>query len=441
MDRSYDVTGKRELFIDDLLIDQKRNAGLKLHYPIEQPSSPDKPDGHYLTVMKDPRQYWLFYRGMDTVYQGSNYSNNPGEFVGVARSHDGLRWELPELNRFPGQSVPANTLFYGKDAITHNFVPFYDASPDCPPEARYKAVAGVKETNGLFAFHSADGLNWKQYGNVPVIPFEPQKAGGYMLDSQNVAFYSECEKCYVMYLRVWKTADGLTGLRSFAKTTSRDFLHWSKFEFLTVNRKDEHLYVSGLAPYVRAPQIYVGAATRYFGDRGSATDVTLLFSRGGKGIVRPFPGAWINPGLDPERWLNRMNYIAWGIVQNGENELILYHNRKKLMYKLRTDGFISLSSGLQTGTVLTEVLSHRRCGLELNLSTSAGGFFQLEVCDENANAIPGFTFKDMEPFWGDRIGWEPEWKGGKFSDLPGGRFRLRLRMKECDLFSIHFQKE
>ena len=110
------------------------------------------------------------------------------------------------------------------------------------------------------------------------------------------------------------------------------------------------------------------------------------------------------------------------------------------MYKLRTDGFISLSCGLQTGTVLTKTLSRRRCGLELNLSTSAGGFFQLEVCGENANAIPGFTFKDMEPFWGGRS-WEPEWKGGKFSNQPGGRFRLRLRMKECGLFSIHFPKE
>lgn len=87
----------------------------------------------------------------------------------------------------------------------------------------------------------------------------------------------------------------MTGLRSFAKAVSKDFIHWSKLEFLKVNRKNEHLYISGLAPYARAPQYYTGIATRYFGDRGSATDTVLLFSRGGKGIIRPSLEAWSRP--------------------------------------------------------------------------------------------------------------------------------------------------
>ena len=442
LESAYDVTGKRELFIDKFLIEKSRNISLKPHFPEELPCDPGKPCGDYLTLLKDPQQYWLFYRGNDSVYRGARYNNHPGEFVGIARSADGIKWKLPALNRFPGKPVPVNTLFYGKEVITHNFVPFYDTNPDCKPEARYKAVAGVRETNGLFAYYSADCIHWKPYGNNPVIAYEPQKSGGHMLDSQNSVFYSECEKCYVMYIRVWKTADGLTGLRSFAKVTSKDFLHWSEPEFLKVNRKGEHLYVSGLAPYARAPHIYAGAATRYFGDRGSATDVTMIFSRAGQGIARPCPGAWIRPGLDNKRWLDRMNYIARGLVLKDGKEMLMYHGRKNLMYKFRIDGFVSLSSdGLQSGSVLTRVLSRRRGGLELNLSTSAGGFIQLEVCDESGKPVPGYTFKEMKPFWGDRICWEPEWNGKKFSALPAGKFRLHIKMMECDLFSINFPEK
>ncbi len=441
MNDIYDVTGKRELFIDTFLIDRMRNVELSPHYPVEMPSSPTKPGGAYVTVMKTPQKYMLYYRGTDGVYKGDMYNNHPGEYVGVAQSADGLTWELPKLDRFGGKPVPCNTLIYGKGAITHNFVPFYDTNPSCKPAERYKAVAGVKETKGLFAFHSADGLDWRQYGDAPIIEYEPEKNGGHMLDSQNVVFYSECEKCYVMYIRVWKTADGFERLRSFAKVTSSDFLHWSEPEYLSVNRKGEHLYVSGLAPYSRAPHIYVGAATRYFGDRGSATDVTFLFSRNGKGIVRPSSGAWIRPGLDPERWQNRMNYIAWGIVQNGENELVMYHGRKPLMYKFRTDGFVSLGSvGLKTGSVLTNVLYRSSGGLEFNLSTSAGGFFQVEICDEDGKPVPGFTFRELKPFWGDSIRWKPEWNGRKFSELPPMKFRLHFKMRECDVFSVCFPK-
>ena len=385
----YDVTGKRELFIDHFLIDRMRNVSLVPHFPVEMACDSSKPGGAYVTVLKDPRQYWLFYREVDSAYKGRMYNNHPGEYVGVAQSPDGLTWTLPELNRFPGKPVPANTLLYGENAITHNFVPFYDTHPACKPEERYKAVAGVRETNGLFAFHSPDGLHWRQYGDTPIIAYAPEKNGGHMLDSQNVVFYSKCEKCYVMYIRVWKTADGLDHVRSFAKVTSRDFLHWSAPEYLTVNQKGEHLYVSGLAPYQRAPHIYIGAATRYFGDRGSATDVTMVFSRNGQGIARPYPGAWIRPGLDKERWQNRMNYIAWGIVPYGD-ELIMYHGRKSLMYKLRADGFVSLTaSTMQTGTIMTRPLYRRKGGLDLNLSTSAGGSIQLELCDENGTPIPG----------------------------------------------------
>ena len=440
MSEIYDVSGKRELLIDDFLFESRRAVGFKQHSPVELPCDQGKPIGHYNTILRKPDGTYLYYfRGVDEVYKGKMFNNHPGEYVGVATSRDGIKWETPDLKLFPGKPVPVNTIIYGGNAISHNFVPFYDSNPECKPQERYKAVAGVRETKGLFAYYSADGINWKLYSKKPVMEYEPEKTGGHMLDSQNVVFYSETEKCYVMYIRVWKTADGLKKVRSFAKVTSKDFLNWSEIEFLRVNRKDEHLYVSGLAPYARAPQYYAGVATRYFGNRGSATDTVLVFSRNGKGIIRPSYEAWVRPGLDPERWLNRMNYTSWGIVQETPETMLLYHNRKHLMYRMRTDGFVSLSAGLTSGSVQTKVLKRSGGNLEFNLSTSAGGAFRVEVCDENGNVIPGYSYNDMKEFYGDSIAFVPQWKGKSFADLPAGKFRLRIKMRECDLYSISFK--
>ena len=324
-------------------------------------------------------------------------------------------------------------------SFTHNFVPIYDDRPGVPADERYKAVSGILQTGGLYTFHSADGIVWKRYDDFPAVKYDALALGGHALDSQNVAFYSEVEKRFVLYFRVWRTADGRKGLRSFAKAVSADFRRWSEPELLNPNRENEHLYVSGLRPYERAPQYYIGAATRFFQQRGAATDVTLIFSREGRGIQRPFPGAWIVPGLDPVRWGNRSNYIAWGMVQTSKEELSLYHGHQPIRFTLRTDVFTSLAAGVDPGECLTKVLKGDFMRIELNLATSAAGAFQLELCDPAGKALDGFTFADFGEFYGDTVDLEAKW-GDK--ELPAGvlasGFRLRIRMTECDLYSIAF---
>lgn len=439
-DKIYDISGKRELMIDDFLIAEKHDLVFKQHSPVELPCAPNKPIGHYNVIVQKPDgTFFYYFRGNNGTFKGKAYNNHPGEYVGIAASPDGIKWDLPQLNLFQNKQVPANTIIYGPGTITHNLAPFYDTNPACVPDERYKAVAGTKETGGLFIFSSPDGIKWKKIQEKPVMKYEPEKFGGHMLDSLNIVFYSEIEKCYVMYVRVWKTADGLNGIRTFAKSTSKDFRNWSTPEFLKVNRKGEHLYISGLVPYKRAPHYYIGVATRYFEERGSATDNVLVFSRNGKGIIRPSFAAWINPGLDKSRWLNRMNYITCGIIQENPENMLLYHNRKNLMYRIRTDGFVSLHAGIKTGTFLTKVLQCGRNELEFNVATSAGGAFQVEICDEKGNPIPGYTFADMKVFYGDEISFIPDWNGKKFSSLSAKKFRMRIRMRECDLYSIAFK--
>lgn len=448
------LSGKRELFIDDFLLEGRSGAGFRLHEPVELPADPGRPLGHYISVFGDGRRYLMYYRGEVPGYDGPRVNGNPGEFVGVAESADGLVWTRPALNLFPGTPAPADAVLYGdmmtegltkiRDAksdrpgwtsFTHNFTPFYDGRPGVPANERYKAVSGILQTGGLFTFHSADGVRWERYDEFPVLKYDALKLGGHALDSQNVAFWSEAEGRFVLYARVWRTSDGRKAIRSFAKATSDDFRHWSEPEFLSPNRAGEHLYTSGLRPYDRAPQYYIGAATRFFRDRGSSTDLTLLFSRAGGEILRPFPGAWIVPGPDPARWGNRMNYMAWGILQTSPEELTLYHCVAPLRYKLRTDGFVSLSAGPSGGSWFSKILGGGVSGLELNLRTSAGGGFKLELCDAEGKALPGYSLADCDEFYGDAIAFEPRWRG-KPAPVLEAPFRLRAAMTECDVFSI-----
>jgi len=86
-----------------------------------------------------------------------------------------------------------NVVLAGQPPFSHNFAPFLDTRPGLPGEQRYKALAGTSE-KGLFGFVSADGLHWRKLGEAPLVT-----KGAF--DSQNVAFWSDAEQCYALYLR------------------------------------------------------------------------------------------------------------------------------------------------------------------------------------------------------------------------------------------------
>ena len=148
---------------------------------------------------------------------------------------------------------------------THNFTPFIDTRPGVPADERYKATGGTFP-GGLAAFVSSNGIHWKKLREEPVIKIE--KMG---LDSQNVAFWSESEKCYVCYLRTVPE-----NVRAIARTTSDDFVHWSKpvqMKYGDMGTKPpENLYTNQTQPYFRASHIYIATPARFMHGRRVLTD-------------------------------------------------------------------------------------------------------------------------------------------------------------------------
>ena len=435
-DDSIVIGNRRELFIDDYLTERLENLSLQIHAPQAHTPEATQPAGAYMTMLQHDGKIYSYCRKSFFEYTGAHpkFVVKPGfvnDYTAFYMSEGGVNWLEPPLFLYDCGVPNVIRCLAGE---THNFAPFYDDNPACPPEERFKALGGDSGCGGAISgFVSANGYEFKKL-EEPLI--KAQKEWGYCFDSQNVAFWSEAEGCYVCYFRLNFTPDGRK-LRTICKATSPDFRHWGNLTPQNVNLENEHLYVSLITPYPRAKHIYVGTPTRYCDERGSATDIALIFSREGGPILRPLKEAWITPGPNAEAWTNRYNYLARGVVQTSLTEMSLYHSHSQVRYTLRTDGFSSLHAGYAAGEWLSKPLVYAGGRLEFNVATSAYGSFKVELQRADGTPVPGYTLADSRDFYGDTIEYRPDWNGKM--DMPfqkGDVFRLRCVARECDIYSL-----
>ncbi len=448
------IGSRLELFVDDFLIERMEGAELRLHAPVKAPRAKSPlPERHMVTVIKDGDLFRAWYRGTDPEYKGEPHSGNAGEMIHYAESRDGHEWTFPNLGLHEIAGSTENNVILAKlPPFCTNFMPFLDARAGVDPAERYKALAGYpgpgdkrgldKPGHGLFAFVSPDGIQWTQ--KQEAIRYHPQWRHAF--DSPNVAFWSEAEQLYVCYFRTW-TEDRR---RSVSRATSPDFKTWSDPVDMAPNLPGEHLYTNMTAPYFRAPHLYLSTPTRFIPGRGNApaydtkdvnvTDVLFMSTRAGaERYDRTFTEAFIRPGLDPARWINRANYVANNILPTGPEELSIYH-RSGDRYTLRPDGFISAHTGSAEGEIITKPLVFAGAELVLNHSTSAAGGIRVEIQDAGGKPLPGFALKDAVTLYGDSLSQAVEWKGKPDLAAHAGQpVRLRLVMSEADVFAFRFQ--
>jgi hypothetical protein len=386
-----------------------------------------------------------------------------GEVTCVAESNDGLRWTKPKLGLFEVRGTKENNVVLAGDPpFSHNFSPFLDTRPACPSDQRYKALAGISKS-GLVAFASGDGLRWRKLREAAVIPEKAPFKFSWMFDSQNVAFWSEAEKKYVCYFRVWE------GVRRIARTESSDFVNWSDpvlMSQMTDSQPSptEELYTNQTDPYFRAPHLYVAVAARFVPGRQAisdedakalklakgfekdVSDAVLMSTRGGSVYDRTFLSSFIRPGIGARNWVSRNNYPALGIVQTSPTEMSLYVNQDYAQptahlkrYSLRLDGFASVQAPYAGGELLTKPLKFAGDRLELNFSTSAAGSIRVEIQDAAGQPISGFAAGDCVESVGNEIERVIHWKrGADVSRLAGKTIQLRFVMKDADLYALRF---
>ncbi len=464
------IGSRRELFVDRYLIERLTNCRLQLHEPrdegiaIKLDKPFEGPHSGYATVIRDGDRLLMYYRGISKL----GLDGGENERTCIAESRDGIAWTKPDLGFFEFEGNKSNNIVLDKAApVTHNFCPMLDTRAGVSKQERFKAVGGTGKE--LFAFASADGLQWNRLIAEPILdkrhmpfPFT------HLFDSQNLAFWSEAEQSYICYFRVWD------GLRRVARTTSKDFVTWSPAVLMEQVHDDgisgprpappEHIYTNQTSPYFRAPHIYVAIAARFFEGRQvlneaqaravnvspqyfqDTSDAVFMTSRGGNVYDRTFLEGYLKPGIGHQNWVSRTNYPALNIVQTSPAEMSLYVNQDYAQptahirrYRLRLDGFSSLRAGASEGELLTKLFVFSGKLLAINFATSAGGGLRFELQDSNGMPLPGFALADCQEQIGNEIERVVTWKSNlNLQAIAGQTVRMRIVVRDADLFAFQF---
>jgi hypothetical protein len=455
-----ELASRRELFVDRFLVDRMSGTELRLHAPLDRGSAFafDRPHegafSGYVSVITLPAGgFRAYYRGLAKV--GADGVAN--EVCAYAESKDGIHWTKPADNVVLRHATP----------VTHNFSVFIDRKPGAPADELWKGIGGSIKT-GLIRFVSADGIAWRKLmGDAPVLP--PAKAFRY--DSQNLAFWSESEGRYVCYFRSSKEVPGQGGVRWISRASSSDFRTWNfdgEMSFRAADGSDappEHLYTNQTSPYLRAPHISVAIAARFMPKRRVLTaedaraiqvdpgyyndisDSIVMTTRGGTVYDRTFLESFVRPGLGLENWTSRTNYPALNMIQTGPAEMSFFVQKgygqpghHLARYSLRLDGIASLHAGYAGGEMLSKPFRFAGTELQINYATSAAGSIRFELQDETGRAVPGYALQDSREIMGDQIERVVSWTGGtSVARLAGKTVRLRVALKDADLYSLRFR--
>lgn len=453
------VDSRRELFVDAMLLDTLDSVQHVPGFPVHEETVLvfDRAwEGRYcgyVTVFKDADRFRMYYRGLPEARRDGSDS----EVTCYAESADGIQWTKPDLGLFTVQGHSENNVVLaGQAPYSHNFTPFLNSRPGAPPEERYLALAGTSET-GLTTFASADGLRWEKRDEGVI------RDGAF--DSQNVAFWSDTEACYVCYFRSWSEG-GFGGYRWVSRTTSTDFRNWSEPQVMDAGgTPPEHLYTNQTVSYYRAPHMYIALAARFMPGRravseeaaralgveggyfNDCSDNVLMSSRGGNRYDRTFMEGFVRPGIGLEHWTSRTNYPAWGIVPTGESEMSFYiqHNygqptARLDRYSLRPDGFASIRAGYDGGAFTTRPVAFSGSSLAVNYSTSAAGFVRVALLAQDGSPIEGCGLDDCDELFGNEIDHRVTWKNSAdVAALAGRPIRLRFQMKDADVYAFQFK--
>ncbi|MBM4072946.1 MAG: steryl acetyl hydrolase [Planctomycetes bacterium] len=341
-----DIGARRELFVDRHLIDRfAGKAVLRLHHPTprEIAFKFDQPwEGNasgYATVFQDGPIYRMYYRGHRYIIDKPPLRQAQSEVVCYAESRDGIHWVRPDLGLFDWPATrdnsgnKKNNIIWRGSPETHNFAPFKDTNPACPPDQRYKAIGGTVTSKGLLTFKSADGIRWSRLSDKPVVT-----QGAF--DSHNTAFWDAARGRYVMYVRFFSDGE-FKGLRSIGVCYSKDFHTWSDPVGLSYPQSPpQQMYTNQVAPYFRAPHVLFGFPTRYVArtltrhvqqldpvplrklllaaDERVGTDLTdgvFMSSRDGR-VFHRWDEAFLRPGPQAEgRWVYGDNYQSYGLFE------------------------------------------------------------------------------------------------------------------------------
>ncbi len=461
MDNTQTIGTRRELFVDNWLIQELRGARLRLHQPERREiamtfDAPWEDDVAFPDRILPWQGGWrLYYRAgiLDLAREEDTY------VLALAESRDGMTFTRPELGLIEVKGRRRNNVLQ-VGGFPNVPPPFVDDNPAGRPEHRFKGITA--RACKAHAMASADGVHWTPLQDAPLdLPGQ--------FDTVNTAFWDGVAGCYRCYTRSWHDRDtrrvlpgwdfaGARPIRAVQQATSTDFLHWSAPQQLKYADGDyaTQLYTNAILPCPGAEHLYLGFPNRFVAERrpvpthsdAGTNDALFMSSRDGVHWNR-WLEAWVRAGLDPLNWTERNNYPVWGIAETSPTEWSMYiteHYRhapqptRMRRLAIRPWGFASVRADHGGGEMLTKPFVFAGSALHLNASTSAAGSIEVEIQNAAGQPVQGFALGDMAPWYGDALDAAMTWNGGgDLSRLAGQPVRLRFVLKDADLFALQFR--
>jgi hypothetical protein len=377
---------------------------------IVDPRDPD-PAGRYKMVFSD----W-FVDEREQVWLGTHLAFSP----------DGVRW-----TKHPGP--PIQRSYYGLKRVQPPFTGENPYSAETLPNGRIRRTALLPLTHS----DAADVL------------FDPKR---------NV---------FVLYGKMWIDGpDGGVGWKhAMGRSESKDFIQWSKPQL--VCWPDD---ADGALEFHTSPAFFY--RDRYFSlcqilDRSQhgTMDVELMISRDGIEWERPFRAPFFIPR-------GPAGQFDCGSILSNAN-LIIEGDQMRFYYGAYSSGAVGGGADIvgdqqKSGVGLATLPLDRFAGVrtespgapatgkappeigqvtlkpidlagttEISINANAaGGAVWGELLDENCFRVPGFDKANSSPLKEDALRFPLQWKDKKISELPPGRYHLRLHLQKAEVFAV-----
>jgi hypothetical protein len=458
-EESNDVIKRdRFLLLDSRIVESTKNAKLTIGAVEKHPFNPlfteDKPwekrfDNLYANVIFDEEEgiYKCWYspfiidnsaKGMTLEQRKQRRYRAPRNremAICYATSKDGITWVKPELGIVEYEASKAtNILWRGSDdrkklwGGPHGSGIFKDfRDPD--PKRRYKAFLKAKILSVAF---SADGIHW---GPAIACP-EADSAG----DTHNNAFWAPTLGKYVGITREWGKAFG----RQVARTSSADFVNWSKSEVVLEGLDKGHQTYS--MPVFFHGGIYLGLVAIH-DQKADRVWTELTWSQDTVTWHRVLPGTPLIPNSEKE------GDYDWGCVYAAacpvilEDEIRLYYGSSDgyhfgwrngffCLTRLRPDGWAGYEPVVADKAAHIKTIPVVCTGKDLRVCADVKkkGYVKIKLFDnDNKQLAESELISKTVPD-------SPvQWKNGfSFSKLKGKEVKLRFKLGKSRLYSFSF---
>ena len=387
-----------------------------------------------------------------------------------ATSTDGIDWNRPNLDVVPGsnQVLPPNVK---PDSWT--VVRDWDAKNQKEKYKIFVREGGGPKFKGALCFLSPDGIHWDLIGRTGVV------------GDRSTMFYNPFRKKWVY------------SIRSMFRGRSRHY--WEEDEFGKNNKwnADDDTFISRASFKPGQPVIWAGAdeldppdeifqktpalynldAVAYESImlgfyqiwRGpdntdcvgfpKITELNFAYSRDGFHWDRPDRTTAIEASREAGTWdrgyVQSLGNICvlrgdkiWfyytgyaGDERFPEPRVGMYANGAMGVAFLRRDGFASMKTGEQAGTLTTRPVSFSGKYLFVNADMS-GGLLTAEILDESGTVLPPFTKENSRAFSADSTIQKMEWEGGSdLSELVGRPVQVRFYLQNGELYSFWVSRD